>query len=57
MRSPKRSCRTLATLAPTSIPTSSRRVRGPTGKPKSTMALSTASTDAPSSTSRVASFM
>ncbi len=56
MRSPKAWCMTLATFAPTSMPTSSRSVTGPTGKPKATRARSSPSTAAPSSSIQVASF-
>ena len=57
MRSPNAWCSTSATFAPTSMPTSSSSVIGPTGKPKSAMARSTSSMAAPSSTRRAASFM
>ncbi|PYQ23001.1 MAG: hypothetical protein DMF81_10170 [Acidobacteria bacterium] len=57
MRSPKAWKRILATLAATSIPTSSMSARGPTGKPKAVIAPSTASMAAPSSTRRAASLM
>ena len=57
MRSPKWCCMTFATLAPTSMPTSSRSVTGPTGKPKAVRAPSIASIAAPSSSSHDASFM
>jgi hypothetical protein len=57
MRSPNARCITPATRAATSMPTSSSSVQGPTGKPKSVIARSSASTAAPSSSTRVASFM
>src|SRR5256885_3504655 len=40
-RSPNASCITPTTFSPTSIPTSSSRVIGPTGKPNSTISRST----------------
>ncbi len=57
MRSPKWRCITPATRAATSMPTSSKSAHGPTGKPKRVMAPSSASTEAPSSSTRMASFM
>ncbi len=57
MRSPKWWCITFATFAPTSMPTSSSSVTGPTGKPNEVMARSRSRTPAPSSSIQVASFM
>ena len=56
IREPNAWCSTLETLAPTSSPTSSSNASGPTGKPNASIAWSTSSTEAPSSTSRAASF-
>ena len=57
MRGPNASDSTRPTFPPTSIPTSSSSVIGPTGNPKSTSASSIESIDAPSSSKRPASFM
>ena len=57
MRSPKASSMILPTLAPTSMPTSSVSLIGPTGKPQSSMAESIFSIGTPSATRCAASFI